>query len=182
MAGEGVFESSVMISGCLPSKKGSCTEKRRGAITSISAAEDAHRIRHKPSEAIGLSVCHNRWRHTDRRTHDEVERHMDRRGSHHERVVGKDRRWVGELREVEVESGSCCGGSSNHHGVVGNGDGSHRDGGCIHGREVGHGRSSRRMVDSRRRLDGMVAGSESGSGRCEESRLGSVDGFSCRAD
>lgn len=102
----------------------------------------------------------------------------DHRGSRHERVVDKDRQWVGELREVEAENGS-YGGSSNHRGV-GNGDDSHHDGGCSHGREAGHGRSSRQMVDSRR-LDGMVGASESGSGRCEELRLGSVDRISRRA-
>ena len=76
-----------------------------------------------------------------------------------------------ERREVGAGNGSCCGGSSNHHGVE-NGDGSHRDGGCSHGKEVGPGRSSRQMVDSR--LDGMVGANESGSGRCVELRLGSV--------
>lgn len=85
-----------------------------------------------------------------------------------------------ELREVVVENGSCCDGSSNHHGA-GSGDGNHHDGGCSHGREVGHGRSSRQMVDSRH-LDGMEGASESGSGRCGEPRLGSVDGLSRGAD
>ena len=83
-----------------------------------------------------------------------------------------------ELREVEAENGSCCGGSNSHRGV-GNGDGNHRDGGCSHGKEVGLGRSSRQMVDSR--LDGTVGASESGSGRCEGSRLVSMDRLSRRA-
>ena len=83
-----------------------------------------------------------------------------------------------ELREVEAENGSCCGGSSIQRGV-GNGDGNHRDGGCSRGKEVALGRSSRQMVDSR--LDGMVGASESGSGRCEEPRLVSMDGLSRRA-
>ena len=93
---------------------------------------------------------------------------------------------MGELREVEVENGSCCDESSNRHGV-GSGDGNHLDGGCSHGKEVGHGCSSRQMVDSHRfrfrlRLDEMVGASESGSGRCGEPRLGSVDGLSRGAD
>lgn len=83
-----------------------------------------------------------------------------------------------ELREAEAENGSCCGGSSSHRGA-GNGDGSHRDGGCSHGREGDPGRSSRRMVDSR--LDGMAGANESGSGRCEESRLVSTERLSNRA-
>ena len=83
---------------------------------------------------------------------------------------------MGELRGVEVESGSCYDGSSNHHGV-GSGDGNRHDGDCSPGREVGHGHSSRQMVDSRR-PDGMVGASESGNGHCcGEPRLGSVDGF-----
>ena len=85
---------------------------------------------------------------------------------------------MGELREVEAGNGS-CGGSSTHRGVA-NGDDIHHDAGCSHGREVGHGHSSRQMVDSRR-LDGTVVASESGSGRCEELRLGSVNGISRRA-
>lgn len=112
----------------------------------------------------------------DLRTHDEVERRKDRRDSRRERVVGRDRRWVGELRGVEAENGSCCDGSSNHHGV-GSGDGNRHDGGYSHAREVVHGRSSRQMVDSRR-PDGMVGASESGSGRCcGGPRLGSADGL-----
>ena len=85
---------------------------------------------------------------------------------------------MGELREVEVKNGSCRDESSNRHGA-GSDDGNRRGEGCSHGVEVDHGRSSRQMVDNRRRrrLDGMVEGSESGSGRCGESRLGSVDGF-----
>lgn len=86
--------------------------------------------------------------------------------------------WVDERREVEAANGNCCGGSSNHHGV-GNGDGSHRDGGCSHGREAGPGRSSRQMVDSR--LGEMAGANESGSGRCEEPRLGSVRWVICGA-
>ena len=83
---------------------------------------------------------------------------------------------MGELHGVEVENGSCCDESSNHHGV-GSGDGNRHDAGCSHGREVGHGRSSRQMVDSRR-PDGMVGASESGNGRCcGEPRLGSVCGL-----
>ena len=109
-----------------------------------------------------------------------MERRKDHRGSRHEWVVDKGRQWVDELREVVVENGSCCDGSSNHHGA-GSGDGNHHDGGCSHGREVGHGRSSRQMVDSRH-LDGMEGASESGSGRCGEPRLGSVDGLSRGAD
>lgn len=137
--------------------------------------EDAHRIRHKLSEAIELGAYHTRWQRTDPHTHDEGQRHKDHRGSRHGRVVGKDRQWVGELREVEVENGSCCDGSSNRHGV-GSGDGSLHDGDYSHGREVGPGRSSRQKVDSRH-LDGMVGASESGSGRYEELRLGSVNGL-----
>lgn len=102
--------------------------------------------------------------------HDEAGLRRDPRGSRHEQVVD-NRQWVDERREAEAANGSCCGGSSNHHGV-GNGDGSRRDGGCSHGREVGPGRSSRQMVDSR--LGEMVGANESGSGRCEEPRLGSV--------
>lgn len=79
--------------------------------------------------------------------------------------------WVDERREVEAANGSCCGGSSTHHGV-GNDDGIHRDGDCSHGREGGPGRSSPQMVDSR--LGEMVGANESGSGRCEEPRLESV--------
>lgn len=105
---------------------------------------------------------------------------MDHRGSRHGRGVDKDRQWVGGLREAGVENGSCCDGSSNHHGV-GSGDGNRRDGGCSHGMEVDHGRSSRQMVDSHR-LDGMVGASESGSGRCGEPHLGSVQGLSPGAD
>ena len=92
--------------------------------------------------------------------------------------MDKDRQWVGELREVEAANGS-YGGSSNHRGV-GNGDDSHHDGGCSHGREVGHGRSSRQMADSRR-LDGTVGASESGSGRCGGPRLESIEEISRRA-
>lgn len=109
-----------------------------------------------------------------------MERRKDHRGNRYERVVDKDRQRAGELREVEAENGSCCDGSSNHHGV-GSGDGNHHDGGCSHAMEVDHGRSSHLMVDSRRRrrrLDGMVGASESDSGRCGEPRLGSVDGLS----
>ena len=94
--------------------------------------------------------------------------------------MDKDRQWVGELREVEVENDSCCDGSSNRH-EVGSGDGNHHDEGCSRGREVGHGRSSRQMVDSRRH-DGTVGASESGSGRFGEPRLGSVDGLNGGAD
>ena len=83
-----------------------------------------------------------------------------------------------ELREVEAENGSCCGGSSIHRGA-GNGDGSHRDGGCSHGKEGGPGRSSPQMADSR--LDGTVGANESGSGRCAESHLVSTDRLSRRA-
>ena len=77
-----------------------------------------------------------------------------------------------ELREVEGENGSYRGGSSILPGA-GNGDGSHRDGGCSHGKEGGPGRSNHQMVDSRR-LDGTVEANESGSGRCEEPRLVSM--------
>ena len=83
-----------------------------------------------------------------------------------------------ELREVEAENGSCCGGSSTHRGV-GNGDGSHHDGGCSHGKEEGPGRSSRQMVDSR--LDGTVGANENGSGHYGEPRLVSMDRLSRRA-
>ena len=78
---------------------------------------------------------------------------------------------------MEAGSGSCCGGSSTHLGA-GNGDGSHRDGGCSHGKEGALGRSSLQMVDSR--LDGTVGANESGSGRCGESRLVSMDRLSRR--
>ena len=106
-----------------------------------------------------------------------MERRKDHRGSRRERVADRDRQWVGELRGVEVENGSCYDGSSNHHEVE-SGDGNLHDGGCSHAREVGHGRrSSRQMVDSRR-PDGMVGASGSGNGRCSgEPRLGSVDGL-----
>ena len=87
---------------------------------------------------------------------------------------------MGELREVEVENGSRCDGSSNRH-EVGSDDGNHHDGGYSHGREVGHGRSSHQMVDSRR-LDGMAGASESDIGRCGEPRLGSADEFSRGTD
>lgn len=103
-------------------------------------------------------------------------RRKDHRGSRHVQVVGRDRQWVGELREGEVENGSCCDGSNSRH-EVGSDDGNHHDGGYSHGTEVGHGRSNRQMVDSRR-LDEMVGASESGSDRCGELRLGSVDGLS----
>ena len=83
-----------------------------------------------------------------------------------------------ELREVEAENGSCCGGSSTHRGA-GNGDGSHRDGGYSHGKEAGLGHSSLQMVDSR--LDEMVGANESGSGRCGEPRLVSMERISRRA-
>lgn len=91
--------------------------------------------------------------------------------------MDRDRQWGGELREVGVENGSCCDGSSNHHGV-GSDDDNRHDGGCSHGKEAGHGRNSRQMVDNHR-PDGMVGASESGSGRCcGEPRLGSVSGLS----
>ena len=106
-----------------------------------------------------------------------MERHKDPRGSRHEQVAG-NHRWADERGEAEVENDNCCGASNSHRGVA-NGDGSHHDGGCIHGREVDPGRSNRQMVDSR--LDGMMGASESGGGRYEESRLGSVDGLSHRA-
>lgn len=133
-------------------------------------AEDAHRIRHKLLEAIGPEAYHIRWQHTGPHIHDGEDRRKDPRGSRHEQVVD-NHRWVDERREVEAANGSCCGGSSTHRGV-GNGDGIHRDEGCNHGREAGLGRSSRQTVDSR--LGEMVGANESGSGRCEEPRLGSV--------
>ena len=109
-----------------------------------------------------------------------MERRKDRRGSRHERVVEDNRQRVGELHEVEAGNGSCCDESSSHHGAAANDDDSHHDVGCSHGKEVGHGRSSRQMVDNRR-LDGTVGASESDSGHCVEPRLGSIDGLSRRA-
>lgn len=156
--------------------------KGGGAITSISAAGDARRIRRTLSGAIGPEAYRIRWRHRDPRIHGGAERRKDLRGSRHGRRADTDRQWGGELRGAEVESGSCCDGNSNRHGV-GSGDGSRHDGGCIRGREVGRGRNSRQTVDSRRRrLDGMMGVSESGSARCGEPRLGSVDGLSRGAD
>ena len=82
---------------------------------------------------------------------------------------------MGGPREAGAASGSCCDGSSNRHGV-GSDDGNRHDGGCSHAREVAHGRSSRQTADSHR-LDGTVGASETGSGRCGEPHLGSVDGL-----
>lgn len=174
---EEAFEGSVMISGCPPK---AAARKRRGAITSISAAGDARRIRRTPSEAIEPEAYHIHWQHRDPRIHDEVERRKDHHGSRHERVVGRDRQWEGERREAEVESGSCCDGNSNHHGE-GSGDGNRHDEGCSRGTEVGRGRSIRQTVDIRR-LDEMMGVSESGSGHCGESRLVSIDALSRGAD
>lgn len=65
--------------------------RKKGAITSISVAEDAHRIRHTPSGAIAPWAYHTRWRRTDLRILGEAGRRTDPRGSRHEQARGSHR-------------------------------------------------------------------------------------------